>query len=902
MNRKLVGGLTGLLVIAGVLVLVLWKRSDASKQPASKARTGEIAPQIPAVSSDQKRPEPSAAPSWELDPDPEGPLQLEGQVIGPDGKGVAGATVRISSSPTRTAKTEADGTFSFDKLVARGYWVSALNDALIGGPVHYKLTGTSDPLVIPMTEGASVEVTVLDDTRKPIAGAEVRDSPEVTASTNADGKATLRPLSPGWVNVRATAQGYAPNSESLTLGSVGARGQMTITLRKGFAVSGRVIDETGKPIANAKIGTDWGNWGFNALGDDKIVSGADGRFQIPALSAGSHVLTATDGEHAPAKSAPLTITDRPIASVEITMKAGGVVAGIVTDPEGRPAPFATVRIARNSGDANLEWTGAARQATSNDKGAFELRGLARVKQRARAESDTAASKLVDTDLTDKPEIRNLKLVLDVTGAISGIVVDEKGAPVTEVQVNAFPDILGGASRDGLALGGMASATTDGGGAFVIRGVPDNQYRLWAARTNNRMGGWGEDGTVAKTGDRNVKIMLASPGQLVGKIVFEGSLQPAKLATVRVGMRGSTPAAADGTFRITDVTPGTHDLRIVGPEFAELTKRDVKVEPGKPTDVGTLTVTRGRRLVGKVVDGAGKPIPGATVRVGEILFSLEGADNVSNEIDSNGRVRSGVSDVGGEFVLTGLPTAATTAMAYHRDRGQSPAIAIPAGTEDPQPISLGLRGFGSVTGKVVVKGKPQSGVLVTLSGKDGGSQANMSKTADDGTFTFAKVPEGTHVIQAMQQKLMDLKSTSVTAQVTAGKQSSVTIDIPVGEITLTVTIKAKPGDQVDAAQVFLFEGVAAATNAKQLTDSFLKGGAKGMKIWFGKDQPMPELTELVPGNYSVCTIPITGDLMKLQPRINANMEALKVYCKAVTITPSPAKQAFVHEVPAMSPLP
>jgi hypothetical protein len=37
-------------------------------------------------------------------------------------------------------------------------------------------------------------------------------------------------------------------------------------------------------------------------------------------------------------------------------------------------------------------------------------------------------------------------------------VDGDGKPVPEVQVNAFPDVLGGASTEGLALAGMSSVT------------------------------------------------------------------------------------------------------------------------------------------------------------------------------------------------------------------------------------------------------------------------------------------------------------------------------------------------------------------------------------------------------------------------------------------------------------
>jgi hypothetical protein len=163
-----------------------------------------------------------------------------------------------------------------------------------------------------------------------------------------------------------------------------------------------------------------------------------------------------------------------------------------------------------------------------------------------------------------------------------------------------------------------------------------------------------------------------------------------------------------------------------------------------------------------------------------------------------------------------------------------------------------------------------------------------------------------VLSAMQQGGfgMSLKSTSTTVQVTAGKPTTVAIDIPVGTITLTVQVRALPGNKVDAAQVFLFRGVVAAANAKELTEGFLAGNVSGMKFWFGDGKPMPDFDELVSGDYSVCSVPITGSLADptMQQRIQEHMDLLRVYCKSVKVTPSPDKQVLVQDLPAMVTLP
>jgi protocatechuate 3,4-dioxygenase beta subunit len=907
MNRKLLGGVAALVLVL-VAVWFLWLRhrgDDAAKDiDKSKARTAAITPAAtqPANSDDKPAPR-GVAPKWTLDKDPEGPLRLEGQVLGPDGKGIGGAEVRLGSVPARTAKSEDDGSFSFDKLVGRTYFLTATSGELIGGPVSYKLTSKSDPIVIRLAEGAAVNVTVVDDAAKPLEGAEVKHDEEHGAKTNAQGKATLKPVHPGWVAVEAKAAGYAPNNAYTTIGSSGATGEVKIILRKGFTVSGRVIDETGKPVAKAKINATAGMWGLGGTDDEDAVTDDKGQFQISALAAGTHVLSAVDGEHAPARSAPVTVADRPITGVEITMKAGGVVAGTVLDTDHKVVPFATVRIGGTMSSGN-GWNAAARQATTEKDGTFEIRGLARQKLQARAESDTAASKVVDADLSDKAAVKDLELVLDVSGRIAGVVVDDKGAPVTEVQVNAFPDILGGASTEGIQLAGMSSATTDGAGAFVIHGLPPGAYKLWAARSASGAQEWGQSGTSAKVGDTAVKITLAAPGVLIGKVVLDGSSTAPKLVTVQLGAISPTPAT-DGAFQIKEVNPGTYDVTFRSPEFAELIKRDIKIEPGKTTDMGTITAFRGRKFSGKVVDSAGTPVAGAKIKIGAMLFSAQGQEEQGENFENMAGIRSAISDQDGAFMIIGVPTkTATTAMADHADRGRSLPISVPAGTDDPPPVTLALRGFGSITGKVTQKGKPLGHVGISEASKGGGAQASFAQTGDDGTFTMAKVPEGTHVLQAMQQKMMAMKGTSVTVNVTAGKETKVTIDIPSGQNVLAVSIKPLPNNVVNAAQVFVFKGLVAFANGKQVVDAIFQGGDQTMKFWLGPGLPDPEFDEMVPGDYSVCSIPITGkmDDPMFMRRLQENVQSLKVYCKSVKLTAAPIKQTFVHELPAMTPLP
>lgn len=907
MNRKLVGGASILVLFGLVAGWFLWRRGDDRESgggAGSAARTGKLegSAATPPPKRDGEIRGGGPGPRWSLDADREGPLRLEGQVVDADGKGVGGAQVWLASVPPRQATAEDDGTFAFEKLVGRTYSVSAKRGAAIGGPVSYKLTATSDPVKIVVAEGAAVIVTVVDEAQRPIAGAEVRGSglaEKAAVTTDAKGAATLTPVHPGYVAATATASGFAPGGGFTTIGSAGAVGELTITLRKGVPVAGRVIDEAGKPIAKVKVSLD--GWWFGDDNDDDAktaaITDAKGEFTIPAVAAGTHKLIAVDGAHAPATSEPVTVADRPVAGVTIAMKDGGALTGLVVDTAGKPVANATVRVA---GTGQQMWMVAARQVTCDEKGAFELRGLARAKLQARAESEQAASRLIDVNLVEMAK-QELKLVLDVEGVISGKVVDDHGAAVAEIQVNAFPDFTSGESLEGFALAGMSSAMTNGAGEFAIRGLPNGAYRLSPRRTAGD-GWWGARGTPAKTGDRNVILKLPALGGVKGKIVIEGAGAP-KSATVQLGFQAPVPAR-DGAFEIKDVSPESHDVVIRGSEFAELVQRGVKVEPGKVTDLGTLMVRRGRRLSGKVVDAKGQGVAGVKVKLGEMLFSLEGQEALSGNFEDMGGVRSAVTGPDGSFAITGVPPKGTTVAAIHDEHGRSLGVAVAAGTDDPPPVTLTLRGFGSIKGKVVMKGAPQPGVNVIETSKDGGSQMAMATTNERGEFTFAKVIEGAHVLRAMLGAPGTMKSATEMVTVTAGQQAAVTIDFPVGSVTLTVQPKALAGQTVDAAQIFLFAGAASPATGKQVQEAFLQGSAQGMQIWFGPGKPAPQFKEVVPGDYSICTIPISGDLSDpaVQRRLQEHGDKLKVYCRRTPVAAEPLQQSIVHEVPAMTPLP
>src|SRR5262245_48901718 len=145
-----VGAAAIALVVALLAYVTLRGKKDKKKGAAVTADAG------PAAGRREPAPEPPKGessgppPGVQLayDDDPEGAMRLEGLVLDSEERPVAGALVAISSNPPRTLKTEDDGTFVFDKLLAREYSLEARHGDDVGGPLKVRVNDKVQPVTI----------------------------------------------------------------------------------------------------------------------------------------------------------------------------------------------------------------------------------------------------------------------------------------------------------------------------------------------------------------------------------------------------------------------------------------------------------------------------------------------------------------------------------------------------------------------------------------------------------------------------------------------------------------------------------------------------------------------------------------------------------------------------------
>lgn len=766
----------------------------------------------------------SRAPEIAHDDDPKGTLRIEGQVIDDKDRPVAGALVAIDANPPRTAETGADGAFVFDELIARDYRIEATAqfggpDGFAGyaGPARLRLTDKPEPVTLRMREGGHVEVVVTQSgDGAPIRGAEVELRSTLTwkATTDDKGIATLRGVGAAWAPLVARANGFAPAAMMLsTSGSPAAPARVALSLAKGAAIAGKVVDDAGKPVGGARVVATAASEPFPVVDArrDGVETRADGTFVLPTIAAGTWRLTATHGTFAPTTSAPINVDGANAKSgVQLVLSAGATLTGVVQDGSGAPVAAADVRVVVRG---TTFWR-ATRQAFTAQDGTFSIAGLPRRAVEVVAASASGSSAIMPVDLAAKPE-QALTLKLDVAGAIAGAVVDSTGQGIGDAQVIAEPVWNGGvADQQAWIVRGIQEAVTDQAGAFRFSGLPDGTYRLRAARPGASESAIELARAVeTKPGDTKARIVLPADGVVTGKVALPDGSAPAAF-TVSIGGTYPVPfATADGSFSVPTVA-GTHTIVIDGRRFLAAKAKDVTIAEGKPTDVGTITVQLGRSVSGRVLDANRVPVANAKVAAGKLLTGGGAELYIPDEsIDA----KDAVTDDTGYFRIEGFPPKPITIVAG-KDALRSPSIRLPA-SPDSATIELVLAPTAGLDGTITRDGKPLADTIVIANPVGATSSNFFVQTGPDGTFALDSIAPGPYVVYPMigggGPKPKDMFALRV--EVAAQGRTKTTIDATPGTTTVTIDVTTDANKPAPMAMVFLVGMPLDIKTAEQLRD-------------------------------------------------------------------------------------
>ena len=820
------------------------------------------------------------------DDDPKGTLRLEGQVIDEQDAPVAHAMVAIDANPPIVVRTESDGSFVFDGLIRRDYRVEATLDERYAGPARLRLSDNPEPVTLRMRKAGTVEVTVTERASgTPVAGAEVELRSWLStltwkAITNADGVAKLTGVGSGWSPLIVHAKGFAQAATMIgTSGEPGSIDHAALSLQRGASLAGRVVDENGRAIANARvIATSAANpepVDFVDPDRDAVVTTADGTFLIPTLPAGTWRVTANLGDYAPTTSAPITLDGVHARSgFELRLLGGAIVRGMVTDKSGMPVAAASVSVVEQS---YLPWR-TRRQALTDADGKFSIRGLAPASVDIFAWHESGASSIVAADLAAKHDY-DVALRLDITGAISGIVVDKNGQPVADAQVSATPDWASDTlDRAAWLARGVQETLADQGGAFRFGGLPEGSYRVRAERTGGREGTLSlSKGILTQPSTQPIKIVLCPDGRAVGKIQFSDG-KPATAFTIAVDNSRPMPfVTKDGAFTI-PVPPGTYELTVAGPGFVT-TSKPVTIAEEHDTDVGTLTVNAGRSISGRVLDAHGLPVPHAIVAAGALLSGGGAELYIKSESVA---AKDTESDDQGRFVLAGFPPGSLTVIAGKANAGRSASLQLPPSTESVT-LDLVLGPTSTLTGKVTKNGLPLGSTVVIASPIGAMWSSFFVTTGPDGVFSFDALSPGSYVVYPMLGRGgngpgdLYMRRTDVVL----GAKANVDIDVTPGPITLAVSVKTDTGVPLARGRVGVIEALLNPQTAEELRDGSQMPSDRVVPMHGrGIRGGIAQIDGVHRGPHTLCAM--LGD-----PRIASTV---KLKCTQVTLSAAPNQTA------------
>jgi protocatechuate 3,4-dioxygenase beta subunit len=221
-------------------------------------------------------------------------------------------------------------------------------------------------------------------------------------------------------------------------------------LPPGFAVSGRVLDNAGKPVPNVTVGYSSIEGKREWIGSMDVIipaTDADGRFRVEGIHPGKYAAFTLSGPAQPglySEVSKFEVIDADVTGIVINLTPGATITGVaVVENNSDPAVFAALQSFRIFAHSqNQERVAAPSHVLSsiNNDGSFSFSGLGPGKARfglqrypqppkgftlSRVELDGVVQETID--VTAGADIKNVRLVFNYgAGSLRGRVKTEGG--------------------------------------------------------------------------------------------------------------------------------------------------------------------------------------------------------------------------------------------------------------------------------------------------------------------------------------------------------------------------------------------------------------------------------------------------------------------------------------------
>lgn len=491
-----------------------------------------------------------------------------------------------------------------------------------------------------------------------------------------------------------------------------------ITLKAGVAARGVVVDESGVPVADARVAPQMQSMA-SLLDSMATTTDAAGRFELRGLLAQElHVVARKEG-YVPARGK----FQGEAEDIRLVLTRGGAsVAGTVRMMATKePVAGASVSIFPYGGFGMDKPTTATTAADGSYR--FEMLAAGTYGLVAAKDTFTTFGGSNQINLAEKEVQTGVFLDIYSGHSILGKVVDggggDKPLEGVLVRIQGQMGTLAGQKR-------LQPVKTDAEGAFRFDGVIgtgvvlDAQldgYTIVQSSTpwdmSNRMVTLGEE-LEARYTLRMVRGVTVS-----GRVVNEAKM-PVPNATVTwttqytMGNSTSTKVSADGTFSIA-VSPESGGAITAEAPGTYTAKTDfIRVQNKPITDI-EIVIGRGATIVGEVIGPDDEPMPGADVKAIQYV-------PIGENMRRHQEIPAVKSDAEGKFVVSNVGPGETYVLAEKKGFSQSPRETVT--------LQMGER----KTGVVLRLGKSHYlGGYVVTGGGDPVAEANIYIHTPNGNF-------------------------------------------------------------------------------------------------------------------------------------------------------------------------
>jgi hypothetical protein len=513
--------------------------------------------------------------------------------------------------------------------------------------------------VFRMKPGLTIEGVVLHGTKgTPVPNLEVAGKDNLLiarfqARTGPDGVFRMKGVRPGPLLFEVAGRGYSPAREGIAVGPendfAGGRAgrRLEIRIQPSGRAAGRVVTWKGEPVARARlfVATMQGIFVVvrdpaphgGSMQDGETRTDEKGAFLVDDLIGVPHRIVVEAPGFALAATEPFSVGPDEIRdNVEIVLNPAPAIRGTVTDENLVPVAGAVITLELPQYADVWFPPGfdlgqkAQRTFITDETGRYRIEVPYAGKLQARVDHPEFV-------LLDGVEVAIKDLEGEVTRdfrlkqafTISGRVLGPGGRGEGDAVVRGWKTPGGGEQPL------QAKAAADG--SYSLTRLEAGLYRLNATKPDARLTSAFRDEVPA--GATGIDFSLVPTGEIVGAVATAGGVPVPEFQVVvrpvaeRAGARGAERKGsvaglsernqefrdAGGLFRIQNVDPGRWSLQAIPRDHAPSTPVELTVAGGAAASAGTIVVTAGGAVSGRIVEAAGAPAEGVAIslaRVGE----------------------------------------------------------------------------------------------------------------------------------------------------------------------------------------------------------------------------------------------------------------------------------------------